>query len=373
VTPPAGAPGDAWEAEGRRVAGLAPIYALAGGEDAIGLADCFRDDLPLSEVARPVPGEDGIFVLPAGTPPVATRDLFAHGRWAKLVRGFAEADALLVLVARAEAPGLEQLAAAGVRLVRIGARAPSPAITRRARRWTRLVPAALGAAAVGGAGGVWITWYRTAEATAYVVPPRAARPAAAASTASARESGGTVPRADTLLLAHVAFGADSAEAAPFAVEIVATSTSLLADSLLRDGARVLPLPAATIAPVMLGTGVGGVLWHRVVVGAWRERGGADSLLAQLRRRGVVADDAGAVVRCPWALLLADRVSRTRGLAITDVWRARGFGAYALEQRDGRVRVYVGAFATPGQGAALAAAVRDAGHAPVLALRTGRPF
>jgi hypothetical protein len=389
-------------AVGDLVGGLTPLYALAGGEDATGLADAFRNDLPLSEIARPVPGEEGIFILPAGTPPAATRELFAHTRWAKLTGGFTRAGGLLLLIARPDAPGLEQLAAAGVQLLRVGARrsqleafreiaavesptepsatgraagpaglGPARSMRRRVLPGAPLVPAALGAAIIGGALGVWVTWHRTAEATAYVVPPRPA-PLTAAGIESRGESGPAVPGSDTLLLAPVATGADSAEAAPFAVEIVATSTSLLADSLLRDGARVFPLPAATISPVILGSGAGSVIWHRVVVGASAEREGADSLLAELRRRGVVGD-AGEVVRVPWALLLADRVSRARALAIIEVWRARGFGAYALEQRDGRVRVYVGAFATPGQSVALAAEVRDAGHAPVPALRTGRPI
>ena len=37
------------------VGDLAPLYALTGGADALGLSDCFRDGLPLNDVARPAP------------------------------------------------------------------------------------------------------------------------------------------------------------------------------------------------------------------------------------------------------------------------------------------------------------------------------
>ena len=62
-----------------------PLYELAGGEDAAGLSDCLRDGLPFNDIARTVPDFPSLFVLPAGTPPVATEFVLGHERWPKLV------------------------------------------------------------------------------------------------------------------------------------------------------------------------------------------------------------------------------------------------------------------------------------------------
>jgi hypothetical protein len=130
------------------------------------------------------------------------------------------------------------------------------------------------------------------------------------------------------------------------------------------------LPASTIAPVRLGSGS---LWYKVIVGAWRSRDGADSLLEALRARKVVRRDAGAVVRVPYALLVAEKLDSARAKEVENSWRARGISVYALVQEDGSVRVFAGAFETAAQAAALAASFRDAGATPVVAFRTGRPF
>ncbi|HVT40980.1 MAG TPA: hypothetical protein VHE78_18230, partial [Gemmatimonadaceae bacterium] len=74
---------------GDLVGDLVPLYETAGGADAFGLSDCFREGLPLSDVARPSPECETLFILPAGTPPVATYDILAHERWPRLIRGFA--------------------------------------------------------------------------------------------------------------------------------------------------------------------------------------------------------------------------------------------------------------------------------------------
>ena len=96
---------------GDLVGDLAPLYAVAGGEDAIGLSDCFRDGLSMNDIARPAPESGSLFILPAGTPPVTPAAIAAHERWLRLVNGFSQAGALLVLVARLDAPGLDALAA----------------------------------------------------------------------------------------------------------------------------------------------------------------------------------------------------------------------------------------------------------------------
>ncbi len=370
---------------GDLVGDSAPLYVLAGGEDAIGLADCLRDGLPLNDIARPAPGCASLFVLPAGTPPVATEFVLGHERWAKLVKGFARAGALLVLVAPLDAPGLDSLVAAtdGVVVVdTLPARVKRfpvlatvdmpepPAAVRVAAspaRW--IVAAALLLMFASGAG--WFAMHRQ--------PLSGGRTSIGGATASTRDRAKPLaappePAAllpiDTVRLGAVVNPADSAMASRFAVEVVAANTFAGANSVLRNDGELSPFPAATISPVQLG---GGTLWYKAVVGAWRVRGGADSLLAALRASRVVRSENGLVVRVPYALLLADSVAREMVAHEVDVWRGRGITAYALLQDDGSARLYAGAFETPAQAAPLAASVRDAGTVPVVAFRTGRMF
>ena len=87
---------------------------------------------------------------------------------------------------------------------------------------------------------------------------------------------------------------------------------------------------------------------------------------------MVAKEAGAAVRVPYALLLADSASGERAAAVRAVWQAKGVAAYTLRQANGSARVYAGAFQTLAQGVTMAQVVRDAGGVPVMAYRTGRP-
>ncbi|MBI3568439.1 MAG: hypothetical protein HY084_09610 [Gemmatimonadetes bacterium] len=364
------------------VGDLEPLYALAGGEDAVGLTDCFHEGLPLNDIARRALSGDAIFVLPAGSPPVATRAVLAHDRWPKLVRGFTEAGALLVLVAPLGAPGVEVLvgAAQGVVVVdtppaavraftvlaTVDAPEP-PAVPTTARgarggRRTWMGVAALFAIALAGAGG-WYAWSRRGAR-----PPE--RPALTVPRAPPRAAVAPPVAADTIRLGDPVNTSDSASAAPFAVEVVAANTVSGANSVIRDGVAAGTLPAPTVSPVVLG---GSTVWYKAIVGAWHGRSGADSLLAALRARGTLRSGAGVVVRVPFALLLADGVSRDSADALVRGWVGRGVGAYGLLQDDGRVRVFAGAFETPSQAAPLAASVRDAGTAPVMAIRTGRSY
>lgn len=375
---------------GDLVGELAPLYAIAGGDDAIGLSECFRDGLPLNDIARPAPDLASLFVLPSGAPPVATEKIYGNERWPRLIGGFRQAGALMLLVASADAPGIDALVGAaegvivaGAReesvarfpvLARVGAMPVSAAPEREghasaARRLT-IVTVSLGLAIVVvtvAAGwiyrGALIARFRrtgvpeVAAAAAVPSPPATARPVRPV-------------RADTVVLAEPSSPADSNVTAYFAVEVVAANTLPGANSVLRDNAESARLPAATIAPVQLG---GGSLWYKVVVGAWRDRAGADGLLVELRDKGLVRRDAGAVVRVPYALMLADGVERSEIAALLDTWRGRGITAYALLQDDGGIRLFAGAFETAAQAAPLAASVRDAGVGAVLAFRTGRTF
>ncbi len=376
---------------GDLVGDSAPLYALAGGEDALGLADCLRDGLPLNDIARPAPECASLFVLPAGTPPVATEFVLGHERWAKLVKGFTQAGALLVLVAPLDAPGLDSLVATtdGVvavetlpaRVKRFPVLAtvdtPEPVVAVHAEasptsrpslmRWI----AAAAVVLVLAGGGRWFVMHRhrlTGDRTA--IAGSAASPGAHVAPVTAPSEPAAPLPIDTVRLGAVVNPADSAIASRFAVEVVAANTFAGANSVLRNDGELSAFPAPTISPVQL---AGGTLWYKAMVGAWRIRGGADSLLAALRASKVVRGENGLVVLVPYALLLADSVARNRVAQAIDVWRGRGISAYALLQDDGSARIYAGAFETAAQAAPLAASVRDAGTVPVVAFRTGRMF
>ncbi len=376
---------------GDLVGDSAPLYALAGGEDALGLADCLRDGLPLNDIARPAPECASLFVLPAGTPPVATEFVLGHERWAKLVKGFTQAGALLVLVAPLDAPGLDSLVATtdGVvavetlpaRVKRFPVLAtvdtPEPVVAVHAEasptsrpslmRWI----AAAAVVLVLAGGGRWFVMHGhrlTGDRTA--IAGSAASPGAHVAPVTAPSEPAAPLPIDTVRLGAVVNPADSAIASRFAVEVVAANTFAGANSVLRNDGELSAFPAPTISPVQL---AGGTLWYKAMVGAWRIRGGADSLLAALRASKVVRGENGLVVLVPYALLLADSVASNRVAQAIDVWRGRGISAYALLQDDGSARIYAGAFETAAQAAPLAASVRDAGTVPVVAFRTGRMF
>ncbi len=369
---------------GDLVGELAPLYAIAGGEDAIGLSECFRDGLPLNDIARPAPDLASLFVLPSGAPPVATEEIYGNERWPRLIGGFRQAGALMLLVASADAPGIDALVGAAEGVIVAGARdekvARFPVLARvgempvsaaaepdRHSSAARRLAVSLGLALV--AITVAAGWFYRDEVTARF--RRLSDSASAAAPAVAPPPTTAAPaRTDTVVLAEPSSPADSNVTAYFAVEVVAANTLPGANSVLRDNAESARLPAATIAPVQLG---GGSLWYKVVVGAWRDRAGADGLLVELRDKGLVRHDAGAVVRVPYALMLADRVPRSEIASQIDTWRGRGITAYALLQDDGGIRLFAGAFETAAQAAPLAASVRDAGVGAVLAFRTGRTF
>jgi hypothetical protein len=371
---------------GDLVGDLAPLYAMTGGEDAFGLTDCLRHGLPLNDIARPAPDRASLFILPAGSPPVSTPEIIAHERWQRLVNGFTEMGALLILVAPLHARGIEKLAAAtgGVVLVRTAAAAaeakrfrvlatvagpgrepaqPPPARIERAR-WPRgALFAVLVVIAVLGIAGGLLAWRRHASA----------RPAPVAERAPKREAAPPLarPASETVRLADPVNPVDTASTVPFAIEVMAANTLAGANSFLANNGQSTALSGATVSPVVVGGSTS--VWYKVVAGASHVRAGADSLLAALRRERAVRSGEGRVVTVPYALVLARRVMRTEVAALVRSWRQRGFDAYALVQDDGSVSLLAGAFETPAQAAPLASALRADGVAPVLVYRTGRAY
>lgn len=366
----------------------APLYAVAGGEDAFGLSDCLRQGLPLNDIARPAPDHETLFILPAGSPPVACEEILSHERWSRLVKGFTEVAALLVLVAPPDAPGLGSLAAVtgGVVLVddatavdgnlRVLARASAPAPAAvpasegAAPRWgparsrsriaMTILVLGIGAAAWSQRGRIGLAYRRIVASR--TTAPTAMSPAGPAAAPPAR---------DTVQLADPVNPADTSGTAPFAVEVMAANTIAGANSFLSDNSTSTLLTGATLSPVAAGGSTD--VWYKVVVGATHVRPGADSLLGALRREGVVSSEQGRVVQVPYALLLASGVERAQAVRLLDEWKRRGFNPYLLVQRDNSACVLVGAFETTAQAATLASALRAAGAAPVLVFRTGRTY
>ncbi len=375
--------------DGRRVAigdVSGGVETLRGTPGAPGLLESFRDGLPISAIAVPHTDDARLFILPAGNGPVAERLLLESARWGRLVAGFREVDALLLLVVPADAPGLDQLIAQvdGVVAVDIPPTVmrswpllatvdrpepelpplaplpPHPREIARARRLRWLLREGVAAILLGLAGGLGWWWQQR---------PAGASPPTAAPRDSTGSATGAALGADTITLGAVVNPGDSVAAATFALELVAANTLAGANSPL--AMRGVNLPAPTVSPVQLGAD--GRTWYRALTGAWHDRAEAEAFLASLRDRGLVRQDVGRVLRAPYALLLDASIPTAAVPAALAQWAARGISAYALVQDDGNARLYAGAFETPGQAVLLALSLRDLGEDPVVAVRTGRTF
>lgn len=298
---------------------------------------------------------------------------------------FAATDALLLLVARADLPGLDKLTAAIDGMLVVGdpsldaapkavllARIPHPPVTPPPR--VRVLATAEP---------IWRShWISLAAAGVLLLVSALAilRPGGA-------PRGVTTRAPDTVIIPDSARGdsalrtqraavlpanpADSAAAAAFAVEILAANTAEGANfELVRHGGM---MPAATISVVPIGDSE--AIWYKVFAGALSDSAQAERLLASLRRRRIVPDSAGTVVRVPFALRVdsvpAQAAAVSKSSEKVHGYAARGLAVYALAQTDGSMRLYAGAFESPQQSSLAATALRVAGLTPVLEYRTGR--
>lgn len=386
----------------RRVA----VADLIGGvslltplDDQPGLLECLRDGTPVSEIGQPLADSPDVYLLPAGRGPIAERWVFESARWERLVNGFREVDALLLLVAQAGAPGLERLIERvdGVVAVDLppavlrtypliatidhpepelppipGTPAPGSlsAVPPRARqkhgRWI------LGGLAVATALAITAytqrdrLWPTSASAAAGGAGPS---PAAGDSAARAGASAGlpALPAPD-FALGEIVNPEDSASALRFSVELVAANSLSGANSGLTS--RGDPYPIPTVAPVLLGSAP--TVWYRAMVGAWASKAEAEAWLEREQALGLIRGSVGRVVEAPFALQLfegprEEALAQSTGLGSEDVL------VYVLETSDGRVRVMAGAFETASQALWFAAQLHGRGLSPQLAYRTGRTF
>ena len=373
------------------VGDLPPLRSLVKDEDPHGISDSFLYGLSLNKIGYEVEGAANVYIMPSGTDPTIGDEILRSARWKKLAVGFAETGALLLLVARSDAPGLAelaeqtdgavlvrdaQLAAAPSALVLARVPAPTPTLkiplhrfSARAADWRKhrwAYPAlAAGAVLVVAAIGAGLMLARAAARPARTPAPVAAAPVPAPIPPP------PLPAPETLYIAPPANVNDSASASAFSVELLVANTAEGANLFVRKNGAA--LPAAAVSPVPIGQER--ATWFKVTAGAYTRRDQADSLLFALQKSGVlVTESAGRVTRSPLALLV-DSVPSQGGIvdavrAAVEKYTVRGLTVYPLIQDDGGARIFAGAFGSSGESAGLTKALRGAGLKPVLVYRTG---
>lgn len=393
-----------------------PLQELITSDDPHGIVDSFLFGVSLNRIAQHIPEAGELFILPSGAAPLDHEEMFAHPRWRRLVAGFREVNALLLLVAPAGAPRLQELVSKTDGAVIVGDTVPSEVSVAQSLAWlrtNRTAPTAVAVAATtpveaplavvaarekplrerkrlaAGLGGLFVTagligaalWFaarpfasepkvtlaksRAAPDTASILsltPDSAAR---RATDSAARVVTAAPPVTDPSPLPGVANIADSAVAAAFAVRLEQTNTK--SGAILDLRGRFETVPAGTYGFDLRNR------FFLLVAGAYPARAGAESLLVRLHTQKILAPGVGSVVSLPFAFLVAadvpagDIASRLKSFA------ARGQPVYALRQPSGVAHLYFGAYESS-QAAALAVPmVRDAGLTPTLVYRIGRVF
>ena len=374
---------------------LATIQRLSTDPDAHGVSDSFRYGVSLNKIARRVGEGENLFVLPSGTEPVIDDDIYTNDRWRRLVAGFREVEALLLLVAPATAPSLAELIAYTDGGVTVGDIAPLPGTVAlinarppRADRRTqprmraptmmresaaadakgrRRVMIGVAAASLVVAAGVAISAVaRFADDDTAQTIPVVARDTVGDPSSRTLDSAAATVAAELPVVADVA---DAAHATGWAVELARFSTPMGALIRVRDELpRTVPVRTFALVPSTADR----TLWYRVLAGASSTRAGADSLLTALRRSKVVDDLAtGAVVNTPLAFRLDQDIPAGAADSVLRQYLARGVPAYALLQEDGTATIYAGAFENAEQAALLIPSLRSSGVEPVLVYRLGR--
>ena len=377
-----------------------PIRDLTPEGDLHGIVDFFTYGISLNRIAVPVEESENLFILPTGTEPPDYDELLGNPRWRRVIDGFAEAGTLLVLAVPAGARNLEQLVEFAGGAVVIG-ELPPPQLplskviatlhpprmalpaevpsfdgvsTKRPRFSRRTVSAAAG---------ISLTLFLAAASWWFASRPldRMPRPGIRGDSASRGETIAstfdTGRSVDSLsgAVAPVAVAApvpaNPAESlAAVGYTVLLESNNTIAGALFRQRKDAGLLPAATYVPVV----VDGSLWYQTRVGAYPTVAQADSLLQALRRSGRFGDSlSGRVVRARFAFLLDSGVPLTAARGVIAQRAARDEPAYGLRQRDGSVRVYLGAFQTPQEAIPLADSLRARNIDAPLVFRTGRVF
>lgn len=356
-----------------------PLQSLVRDDDSHGIFDSFEFGTSFVRIAREVEGAKNFYVMPSGTESAAVESIISSPRWRGFASEFANADELLLLVVRSDAPGLDELVSQVDGVVLVGLQrlesAPNASILAKIPHPTVVPPPKIDIAPrrgqtaslrnAGFAAAALLAAGILGGALLFRKPSSDPQPALTNADSATAD---TVRRAPPAIAA--ANPGDSASATAFSVEILASNTLESANFEIQRYGSV--MPAATISLVPIGDTE--ATWYKVHAGAYSDSAEAGRLLATLRRRRIVADSAGSVVRTPLALLI-DSIPSQGGMTsrIRDriqTLAARDVIAYALLQRDGSARIYAGAFERPAQSSLATTALRVAGLAPVLAYRTG---
>lgn len=393
------------------------LEALNHGEDQHGISDSFLYGVSLNKIAKQVNESGSVFLMPSGTETVAIEAVYGNDRWRRLAAGFHEVGALLLVVATPGTPGFAALCANVGHLLPVGesrfpmppgvpiialpaAPAPPPppdpprekakrareaAIETSGGRNRKIAAAIVALGAIGlviGAKWSSIAPYLPERIATMLAPPasdtshmlvkptpmdtlqrdRVFGDSTASLTDSMRQNTDSESRPVGPVPA-LANPADSASASQYAIFYSSANTrrEALPDDQLNSQ------KALAVTPVMLD----GAEWIRVFIGAAETRAEADALLVELRTANVV--NGGSVTSVPYALRLEGDVAATSGANRIAAYALRGVLAYALQQKNGRLILYSGAFESPIQATTLADSLRALGMTPVLAYRTGRAF
>jgi hypothetical protein len=394
-----------------------PFQALVQGEDPHGLVDSFLYGVSLSRIAQQVPDAGELFVMPTGTSPPEYEELFPNPRWRRLIAGFREVGALLIIAAPADAPRVHDLVDVSDGVVIVGDVVPPEVSVAQSLAWVRprrgivvpapendvgvpTVPPVRVPAARSGEGGGFPRWAIAAVAFVILavlgwwsvgkITDRRLRERAAADSA-AREAAERVRITDSLArvrrdsvvrdsLERLAAGGaaadsfpvfapanpgDSAGAAAYAVLLSKYNTK--SGAILDLNGRFARLPAATYGIESPSR------FYQNLAGAFVTRAGAESLLTQLRVRRTLALGFGSVDNFPLAFLVDSGVPAREAGPRLARYAARGLPVYGLRQPNGSVRLYYGAYTNPEQAALAVPGVREAGIRPLLVYRMGRVF
>ena len=389
-----------------------PIQQLLDTDDPHGLADSFVYGVSLNKIARAVPQYGDLYVLPSGSEVPEYEEIFTNARWRRLIAGFRETGALLVVAAPSDASHVADVVQLGDGAILVGAAGladveptkvlgragvvvlpnekpapvseptseelpPAAALPEAAEmlrpRWRPRI------ASSGAIAGIVVAIGLAAIAIWFMARPlgrRSTDEVRGGSTVSA--AAGTLPstrdslHTDSANMTGAAPAltpanpADSLGAASYSVVIARYNTKRGVESWLQSNLH--GAPGATFAPEI----VHGQTWYRAIAGAYPTRAQADSLLGTFVSQGVSRPDSNNLIRAPFAFLL-DSVKPEAVQVLLKYYADRAEPVYALRQSDGTVRLYWGAYESPEAAGLDLEAVRIAGVRPVLVYRIGRVY
>lgn len=416
----------AWATAGRRVV-LADLHLEdprlhdhLGEPNLDGVVDAFLYGASLARTARPASGH-GFYLIPAGTYTADAAALYQHPRWPKIVAGFAEANASLLIFAPREAAILAERFGEGAQVVLLGGgvslpeghspvRAtvlpdePDPSLTQElplppAGVPLDGVPLDVGVVPVGR--GAELP-ERTEEVPVDPLPPRRRHRgvgpllwvvlAAALLGAGAlwllgrrpelRSELGEARAADSLGLRPARLPTSRVRSAgvplAYSVQVKAFSSLDAARAQAEAGRRRMAGVPFFVSPERLD----GILYHRVLAGMFADSNRAGALRDRLVEEGLidreeVAGSAWSLLRnAPLAFQLGELPARADADRLADTLLVQGVPAYvvAVPQSDGgeRFRVYGGAFRDSASAEAMRAMLDSAGITPPLEPRLGAP-